>query len=232
MTSLETQFNAMRGSGRPEGGRYVLEEDGTKVRVPSVSTVKSCLHPRGLMYGHWRNGKEGREYNDWGAPAAEIGTFVHRMAEKFIHGESLPTPPEELAAQVEMSFSAFKTWWEASKFTVVATEMPLVSGVHRFGGTPDAILRDADGRLCLGDWKSSKALYFDYLAQIAAYALLWNEVAPENLQLTGGFHLVRFDKVNGDFEHRWFPELDEGAEFFLLLRRAYDLKKTLEARVK
>ena len=233
MTTLESQFESMRGAGRPSDGRYyVTDDDGTKVRVPSVTTVKDCLHPRGLMYGHWRNGKEGREYNDWGAPAAAIGTLVHRMADRWIHGESLPDIPEEMRAPVESSFGAFQRWWEANKFQMVATEMPMVSKMYMFAGTPDLIARDWDRRLCLVDYKSSKALYYDYLCQIAAYGLLWNEQAPADLQITGGFHLARFDKLTGDFEHRHFPELNDGAEFFLGLRRLYDLKKKLEARVK
>jgi hypothetical protein len=232
MTSLETQFNAMRGSGRPEGGRYVIEEDGSKERVPSVSTVNGCMHPRGLFHWHHANGLAGRMFGDGGTPALEVGTLVHRMVDSYIHGEPTRAVPEELSEMVASSFGAFKRWWTSQGFEVIATEVPLVSKVHRFGGTPDAILRDSEGRLCLGDWKSSKALYPEYLRQIASYGLLWNEAAPEHLKLTGGFHLVRFSKENGDMEHRHFPELDDALEAFLLLRRMYDLNKIIGARIK
>lgn len=226
---LEQQFDSMRGGGRPSDGKYYTEDTE---RVPSVTTVKDCLHPRGLMYWHWRNGKEGREFGDGGTPALEVGSLVHRKVEAWIHDEPQPHVPDKLALQVQSSFGAFKRWWEANQFEVVVTELPIVSEQWRFGGTPDAILRDSTGALCLGDWKSSKALYYDYLCQIAAYGLLWNERAPDDAQLTGGFHLVRFSKENGDMEHRHFPELDDGLELFLLLRRAYDLKRQLEQRVK
>ena len=44
--------------------------------------------------------------------------------------------------------------------------------------------------------------------------------------------MVRFSKENGDMEHRHFPELGDAFEFFLGLRRLYDLKKVLEKRIK
>lgn len=226
---LEKEFEAMRGSGRPAGGAY---KNAAGVRVPAVTTVNQCLHPRGLFHWHWTNGKEGREFGDGGTPALEVGSLVHTMAERYIHGASLPSVPDEIAPMVESSFGAFKRWWHGGKFKIIATEVPLVSETHQVGGTPDALMLDGEDRVCLGDWKSSNGLYSDYLRQIAIYGAMWDEVAPERLRITGGFHLVRFAKTNGDFEHRHFPDLDEALEMFLLLRRAYDLNKVLEKRIK
>jgi len=233
VTTLETQFDAMRGGGRPSDGRYyVTADDGIKERVPSVTTVNSCLHPRGLFHWNWVNGKEGREFGDGGTPALEVGSLVHNIVERYIHDETLPHVADELAPMVDSAFGAFKRWWLANGFKIIATEVPLVSKVHRVGGTPDAILLDSENRVCLGDWKSSNALYSDYLRQIAMYGAMWDEVAPERLKLTGGFHLVRFAKTDGDFEHRHFPDLNDALEMFLLLRRCYDLNKILDKRVR
>ena len=230
----EQKFDAMRGSGRPSDGRYFLEHpDGfAKERVPAVTTVNGCMHPRGLFHWHHENGAAGRPFGDGGTPALEVGSVVHRMVENRIHGLPVAEPAEDIAPLVMSAFDAFERWWNAGKFKVIATEVPLISSKYRVGGTPDAILLDAEGRVCLGDWKSSNGLYADYLRQIAIYGAMWNEQAPERLQLTGGFHLVRFAKTNGDFEHRHFPELDDGLEAFLLLRRMYDLNKQLEKRVR
>lgn len=227
--NLEREFEQMRGSGRPADGRYLLRSGE---RVPSVTTVNQCLHPRGLFHWHWQNGKEGREFGDGGTPALEVGSFVHNMVERYIHGLSLPVPDESIAPMVESSFGAFERWWQAGRFKIIATEVPLVSERYRTGGTPDALMLDAEGRVCLGDWKSSNGLYSDYLRQIAIYGAMWDEYAPEHLRITGGFHLVRFAKENGDFEHRHFPDLEDGLEMFLLLRRAYDLNKKLEKRIR
>jgi hypothetical protein len=232
MTTLDQEFEMMRGSGRPTDGRYFIDDDGRKERVPAVTTVNSCLHPRGLFHWHHANGAAGREFGDGGTPALEVGSLVHRMVEAHIHELPIPKVAEELEPMVTSSYGAFVRWWEAGKFKVLATEVPLVSKKHRVGGTPDAILLDGEGRVCLGDWKSSNGLYSDYLRQIAIYGEMWDEVCPERLKLTGGFHLVRFAKTNGDFEHRHFPDLDDALEMFLLLRRAYDLNKQLERRIR
>ena len=105
-----------------------------------------------------------------------------------------------------------------------------MSEAYRFGGTIDTIVRDRHGRLCVGDWKSSKAVYSDYLLQIAAYKILWEENRDE--LITGGFHLVRFSKEHGDMEHRFFPELAEAEQMFVLLREAYDLDKIADEAVR
>jgi hypothetical protein len=231
MTSVEKQFQSMlRGSGRPEDGYYLAAGD----RVPSVTTVGSGLHPRGLFYWYWQKGKDGFGFNENPTPALEIGSLVHSMVEQRIHGETpkAPAVDDSIYERVMSGFNAFTRWWDANRFEVVATEVPLVSEKYRYGGTLDTILRDHTGALCLGDWKTSKALYADYLIQISAYGNLWNENAPGNLKLTGGFHLVRFSKEHGDMEHRHFPALELEFTQFLLLREAYDNNKAIEARAK
>jgi hypothetical protein len=232
--SSEEKFDAMRGAGRPGDGRYFLEDpDGfRKERVPAVTTVNDCMHPRGLFHWHYENGAAGRMFGDGGTPALEVGSVVHRMVENRIHGLPVTEPAEEIAPLVMSAYGAFERWWHAGKFKVVATEVPLVSRKYRVGGTPDAILLDGEGRVCLGDWKSSNGLYANYLRQIAIYGAMWDEQAPERFQLTGGFHLVRFAKTNGDMEHRHFPELEDALESFVLLRRMYDLNKSLEKRIR
>jgi hypothetical protein len=97
-------------------------------------------------------------------------------------------------------------------------EKPLVSELHRYGGTPDAVLRLPDGRLAMGDWKTSNGIYRDYLIQVAAYTILWEENGNE--PITGGYHICRFSKEFPDFEHRYYGELEGAKELFLMLRKA------------
>lgn len=210
-----------RGGGRP-GGYYIDTE-----RVPSTSSVNSHMNPRPLFYWHWRNGWEGREFGEGPIDAAAIGSEVHTMVECTIHGEPVPKPS---CLEAVNAYESWRDWWEGQQFEVLFTELPLVSTEWRFGGTPDAILRDRKGRLCIGDWKSSSGIYAEYLRQVASYGLLWNENNEE--QITGGFHIARFDKEAGDFEHRHYAELDDALEHFLLLRRGYDLNKKVEKRAR
>jgi hypothetical protein len=228
-TALDREFAAMRGTGRPDA---YFTKNGE--RIPSTTTITGRFKdPHGLYWWHWKNGQEGREFGDGGEPATQIGSLVHRMVEAQIHGLPKPQIPKEQQARVMSAYGAFERWWESNRFEVVATEVPLVSEEWKFGGTIDTILRDVNGALCLGDWKSSKAVYAEYLTQMAAYRHLWDSAAPsDDLKLSGGFHLVRFSKEFGDMEHRHFPELDDAWTMFTLMRQAYELDKILKGRAK
>ena len=214
-----------RGPGRP--GRYLLA-DGT--RVPSATTITGRFKDSsGLLRWAHQRGLDGftELYDD---AALTIGSVIHETIEAEINGLPLPPVPPEYAEQVESALAAWHEWFLSNKLTIVATELPLISEEHKFGGTLDTIVRDRRGRLALGDWKSSKAIWSDYLLQMAAYRILWNENREE--QLTGGFHLVRFSKEHGDMEHRHYPDLAEAEHIFLFLREAYALDKLLRARAR
>jgi hypothetical protein len=142
----------------------------------------------------------------------------------------LSTYPEEIAKQAQQGYENYVQWADNNRIEIVYQEMELVSPLYRFGGCPDAIGRDAQGRLTILDWKTSNGVYQDYLIQIAAYNQLWMENNPE-FPLTGGFHLCRFSKEHADFAHHYWSELDDAWEQFLLFRRAYDLDKKLKKRV-
>jgi hypothetical protein len=155
-------------------------------------------------------GLEGKTLDEAREPATSVGTVVHDMVEAFLHGDAIEEPK---TLEAVTGFESFRDWWEASGLTVEVTELAIVSDSMRFGGTLDAILVDAKGRKCLGDWKTSNGIYPDYLCQIAAYGLLWEEYAGEKLE--GGFHLARFSKEHGDFEHRHYFDLSDAADLFL-----------------
>lgn len=214
-----------RGTGRPSG--YYL---ANKERVPSATTITGRFKDSGgLLVWAFQRGKDGAD-ELYDTEALSVGKIVHSIIEAELNGDPMPVVPPDFASQVESAIRAWHEWWQSNNLTVVATEVPLVSEQHKFGGTLDTIIRDRHDRLCIGDWKSSKAVYRDYLTQIAAYRILWNENRDE--QITGGFHLVRFSKEHGDMEHRYFPDLADAEALFLVLREAYELDKQLKRRVR
>lgn len=218
---------SLRGGGRPSKGYYAA--DGG--RVPSVTTITGRFKDSGgLLY--WANnaGLQGKTLNEARDGATDVGSFVHSLIESEINWTEPPDVPSDYEERVQSAFSAWQSWFEATRQEIVATELPLVSEKHRFGGTLDCVIRDKKGRLALADWKTSGQVHGDYLTQMAAYGLLWNETREE--PLAGGFHLVRISKTEGDLEHRHFPQLDEAADLFLILRAAYDLDKRVKARAK
>jgi hypothetical protein len=202
--------------------------DGTK--VPGVTTILSRFKESGaLMHWAWTQGKEGKDYRETRDKAANAGTVAHAMVEAHIKGFTFdPTPYDsETLKKAETAFGAFLEWATASHLKPVKSETSLVSEKHRFGGTLDTML--IHGKLAIGDWKTSGGVYSDMLAQVAAYGALWEENFPLET-ITGGYHILRFDKEYGDFNHHWYPELNDGWEYFKLVRQAYEFDKKLRKR--
>lgn len=199
-------------------------------RLPSVTTILSRFKESGaLMHWAWECGKRGEDYREVRDKAANIGTIAHEMVECHIRGISFESTlyAPELVERARKSFEAFLEWAGSTQLKATQTEVMLMSKEHRFGGTLDAML--VNGKLALGDWKTSNAVYGDYLMQLAAYGLLWRENRPEE-PITGGFHLLRFDKEYGDFHHHYYSDLEDAQSMFLLLRRAYEFDKKLKKR--
>ena len=135
---------------------------------------------------------------------------------------------KEVAEQALQGYENYVRWEATTNMQIVSAETPLVSEKYLFGGTPDAVM--VNDQLAIGDWKTSNAIYPDYLIQLAAYRHLWEINYPDR-PITGGFHLCRFSKEHADFAHHFWQELDDAWEQFLLFRRAYDLDKKLKKRV-
>ena len=208
-----------------------------KTRVPGVTTIIGRFKESGALL-HWAF-KQGmaaergeiKSLYDKRDEAAEAGTLAHEMVEAHIRGAKLTyTASKDIVKQARAAFEAYLSWESMTKLKIVEQEMQLVSRRYRFGGTPDAIGK-INGELCLIDWKSSSGIYRDYLLQLAAYKYLWEENNPDR-PLTGGFHICRFSKFHGDFEHRYFKELDRALNMFILLREAYEIDKELKQRVR
>ena len=200
-------------------------------RVPSVTTVLGRFKDAGgLMHWAWTLGKEGKDYREVRDKAADAGTLAHQAVDDWVHQRPIAFDGEpEVVDKAQKAYGAFLEWAGQTQLTVTHTEQPLVSERYRFGGTFDAIL--VQGRRAMGDWKSSNSIYGEYLAQVAAYGILWEENYPDQ-PIDGGYHLLRFDKEYGDFHAHWWAELEAGKRFFLALRAAYEEDKELKARAK
>ncbi len=233
--------------GTKPGGYHT--KDGT--RVPSVTTILGRYKESGALI-HWAAGQAAEyvlrnlpenptredlvklchaaknHYRDVRDEAASAGTMAHDAVECWIRKEPVTFEgSEEVCRKAQVSFDAFLEWADQTQLTVTHTEVALVSEAHKFGGTLDAMM--VRGKRSLGDWKTSNAVYGEYLCQIAAYAILWEENYPDQ-PIEGGYHLLRFDKTYGDFKHHWWPELETAKRSFLLMRELYEYDKELKKR--
>ena len=199
-------------------------------RVPSVTTILSRYKESGgLIHWAWQMGMDGIDYRDIRDAAATAGTAAHEMVECFIRDKEFDSNKydSDILEKAETSYGAFRKWAGSTHLKPTETECSLISTKHRFGGTLDAML--VDDKLSLGDWKTSNAVYADYLLQLAGYAILWEENYP-NLTIKGGYHLLRFDKEYGDFHHHWYANLDDEKRAFLLMRELYEIDKRTKKR--
>lgn len=206
------------------------------VRVPSVTTILSRFKDSGgLLYWANQAGLDGKTLDEARMPAATAGTMAHDLVEAYLHGrgQEIPEPAggdPDVIAKAKAAFQTFLKWKENTNITIRHTEVSLVSEQHRFGGRLDAVGLQGN-QLVLLDWKTSNAVYADYILQLAGYRILWEETYPEH-PIVGGFHLCRFAKEEGDFSHHYFPALDFEAETFLTMRKLFDMVKQVEKRVK
>jgi hypothetical protein len=226
-----------------------------KKRVPSVSTISGKFKDHGALMW-WANQvgqgeaacedqepcqkcgrKQGKNHRDAAQKSADVGTYAHALIEERVKGT--PIDMSEFDGFTDEQFSkagscldAFDNWFDGSKVEVIETEMPLVSEKYQFGGRFDAIWR-VNGRLSLGDWKTSNGLYEDYVAQVCGGYLL----LIEEHDLWGPVErvdILRFSKETGSFNHHSWPResLQPAIDYFLTARRLYDEAKGLKKLLK
>lgn len=205
------------------------------LKVPGTTQIIGRYKDSGaLIRWAYNRGKEGLDLYDSRDKAADVGSVAHAMVEAKIAGLAPYEVPELKLLddggqlQAQNAYDNYREWAQGSKLEIVAQEMQLVSEKYRFGGTPDAI-GSINGELCLVDWKTSNGVYSDYLLQLAAYRILWEENNPDQ-PLTGGFHLCRFAKDHGDFSHHFYRELEAARKSFLYLRAAFEFDAELKRR--
>lgn len=213
------------GGGRPQ----VYKLAGGQ-RVPSVTTILGkCKDPGGLVHWAWSLGIEGKDYRQVRDDAAEAGAIAHDWIEDLIHGRELRSFPDtdpETMAKAKRALEAFTEWRDQVRLEVLETEVALVSEKYRYGGTFDALAKVA-GRLVLLDWKSSNAVYGEYIAQVGGYYQLLRERGTE----VQGAQLLRFGKEHGDFHAHSYPLhiVEMGWRFFEHARAIYDLHAALKS---
>lgn len=219
-------------------------------RIPSVTTVLKIKDPGALINWAYKTGREhgvleGRGEQSpaglyEGSDILAIGTAVHAMCEAWVKGGNPQTVLTEaldaktvvdrdaFKRQAGSAYSAFEFWCKGTQLEIIDCEVQVISEAHRYGGTLDFIGK-LDGKLVLGDFKTSNGVYPEMLCQLAAYAKAYEECTDKKID--GGYHLLRFSKENGDFGHHYYPSLDDDAwPAFLHLRALYDLHEKLKKR--
>jgi hypothetical protein len=219
---------------------HPVYKDFGGVTLPSVTTVLGMVKEQGLINWMVSCAKQGKDFEAVSRFGMDVGTITHDRIDCFLSKRPWLGIPaganDEIIKAVETSSFAWWDWWDKlkSQLEIVQTEMSMVSEVHHFGGTTDAVVRYPDpanpGQYLygIGDWKTSNQLQMSYKVQVAAYKLLVAEQHPE--YKWGSSFVLRLDKKVRKFETQTYAdsELEVPTEYFLHLLQAYKLKQRLE----
>jgi CRISPR/Cas system-associated exonuclease Cas4 (RecB family) len=105
--------------------------------------------------------------------AGIVGTEVHNLIEDYIHKG---IAPEIHNPEIKKSFGKFKEWFDAQEgLEIVFTERKVLSRIHKFTGTLDAIFKNKSGEHIIYDWKSSSGIRDSMLVQIYLYKICIKE---------------------------------------------------------
>lgn len=144
------------------------------IRYPSVTEVLGGK-PKPWLDA-WRE--------KWGVLAArktkcavDVGNKFHEMAEGLALNKNVELSGNK---RIDTMTKVFAEWLVSENFKVGATELHVVSHIHQYQGTFDAVgylKNKKTGRveLYLLDWKTSSGIYADMALQLAAYALAYKE---------------------------------------------------------
>ena len=183
-----------------DGRRYVTLDGNA---YPSVTTVLSILNEDKIAAWRAKVGEE--KANQIGTQAANRGTAVHNIIEKYLHGEDTT----DFMPHVQQSLQNLKPLIDKHVTKVFATECPLYSDHLKLAGTCDAIV-EWDGVPTIVDWKTSrrpkkKTDIPNYFCQLAAYAVMWEErtgMACNNTRIVmdvDNFHPVMYKETRDDW---------------------------------
>jgi hypothetical protein len=142
--------------------------------VPGVTTVLGILNKPALV--PWANklGLQGIDVKKFVDDKADIGTLGHAMVTDKLAGKETDTS-DYSKNQIDLAENCALSFWEWEKNNKIEhiffVEEPLVSEVHKFGGTQDIYCR-INGKNELIDLKTGKGIFDEHMYQVAALKVL------------------------------------------------------------
>ena len=199
-------------------------------RVKGVTTILSNLGWNKNVLVAWarRTALAGDDPDAVLKEAGANGTLAHYLCECDIKGEE-PELDDYSAEQIEKAENAFLGYLEWKKMTkpkYEAIELKMVSEKYKVGGTADFVAR-INNSLVLGDIKTSKGIYPEMTAQLAAYRKMYIEIQPK-AKIESAM-ILKLDKNSGAFSHHFVgkSQLDWGWKVFQACMELEELHKEI-----
>jgi hypothetical protein len=200
---------------------YRLKNGDVVFGASTIASAYSSKDKTGRLTGWaYKQGKLGKPLRETVDAACDIGTAVHAACAMLL--KNLPNyedPIKKLQTDLQdralNSILGFLAWKESNNLVIDFTELPLVSEVYRFGGTPDYIARVA-GKRAIVDLKTGAEIYDEAWLQLSGYGELWDEHNPDDTMQS--YYILLLSKTDGGFTHSYKPDLSVQFKKFLLLR--------------
>lgn len=138
-------------------------------KYPSVTEILSIIAKPGLI--NWFKNKTKEEIAIVSEKSLNIGSTVHKIINDLDTKTSLEIDvkyPEE----VKSCISNYWHWKEKNNITVINSELKMLNRMSGYKGTLDKIANKKN-KIILIDWKTSKAIYPEYILQCIAYKYLY-----------------------------------------------------------
>ena len=197
-------------------GRTYTTPNGRK--YPSITTVLSILSEESIAKWRARVGDE--EANKIGQRAAGRGTLVHSIVERYLLNEDTT----EFLPHIRQSLENLRPILDERLGTIYGLEVPLYSAHLGLAGRVDCVA-EFDGVPSIVDFKTSKRVkkkewITNYFAQMAGYAVMWEERTGRPITNTVVIMDVDDNEPLVFKEHR-----DNHIQFLIDTKKEYDRRK-------
>jgi genome maintenance exonuclease 1 len=190
-----------------EGRRYQTPEGNV---YPSITTVLKHLSEESIQ--KWKKRVGEKEAEVVSRRAAERGTYVHEMIEKYLNND--PQYRNGYMPYVVQSFLTVKDVLDKHIGDIYAQEVPLYSDELGVAGRVDCVA-EFDDEIAIIDFKTSKKYkkpqwIENYFMQEAFYALAWEErtsVPIDKLVTIVAVHETEDYQVFVQKREWWVPKL-------------------------
>jgi CRISPR/Cas system-associated exonuclease Cas4 (RecB family) len=180
---------------------------------PSVTTIMSA-QPKPWLQA-WRD--------KWGIlaerkmkAASNVGTEFHKCVDEYLESGVYNAKSRRLEGMME----SFMDWSGCIDGIIDSTELKVISKIHKYSGTLDAVGRIGGKRVVI-DWKTSSKIYPEMALQLAAYAQAYKEQTGVEIKEGLIVHVSK-DKPHHKLTTKSFKLGKRVFKQFLKLREMFD----------
>lgn len=169
-THIPHEFPKLKRTTSPDGTRVYETPSGRA--YPSVTTVSGLLKKKAIL--EWRKRVGEKEANEISKKAANRGTRIHTLCEKYLSNDEITSGyfDQDMWSSIKPELNRIDN--------IHALEQALYSDHLEVAGTVDCVA-EYEGKLSIIDFKTSKKLkerndIHDYFIQCSAYAVAFEEM--------------------------------------------------------